>query len=298
MKNLNEIFKYNKCIIDIWEKGMNVSKRIIILGIIIFLVGINIFPITGSIRTKLDISTENRILKLNFREDTEPPFTEIRFNGTEGNDNWFISDVNVSFYSTDNQSGVNMTYYAIDDSGGWTIYIRPFTVTESFIHLINYYSVDNAENMEDVKSAYFKIDQIQPDVWFAVEKIRCGKFLIYAGANDYESGMNKVEFYIDDILKSTVFEPPYFWIYTSFMEFALVKAYDKAGNARIPPVPPNNLNHLTGIISDVNITEDTVTFNAIFVLTHDGILTNKQITYPNRYVGYIGRFLMNAVFFP
>jgi hypothetical protein len=216
-----------------------------------------------------------------------------------GNDNWFISNVNISFQATDNQSGVNITYYLLD-CGFWTIYTSPIKVTNSGMHTINYYSIDNAGNSEEIKSVIFKIDQVSPYVSsFAPEKIRWGKFLIYAEARDHDSGIEKVEFYIDDILKCTVYEPPYLWIYNGTTGFAKVKGYDKAGNSYMPPPEsPDNLNRLTGIISDVNITEATVTFNAIFVITHGAILANKQITYPNSYVGYIGKFFMNAVFYP
>jgi hypothetical protein len=152
-----------------------------------------------------------------------------------------------------------------------------------------------------VKSASLKIDQIGPEVWFAIAKIRFGKWFIYANASDSTSGMDKVEFYVEDILQGTVSEPPYLWICNGSMRFALVIVYDKAGNAIIPPLPdPYPILHtrITGMISNVNITDESISFYAILVLTHDGILTNKQITYPNSYVGYIGKFFMNAVFYP
>ena len=111
--------------------------------------------------------------------------------------------------------------------------------------------------------------------------------------------MDKVEFYIEDVFQGTVSEPPYLWICNGNMRFSLVIAYDKAGNYYIPQIPdPFLYTRMTGIISDVNITEESVSFHAILVFTYHGILRDEQVTYPNSYVGYIGRFFMNAVFYP
>ena len=265
----------------------NVLRKSLAIGIILLFVGIVFIP-----------SAPGNLLN----DDTTPQITAIALDGTMGNDNWFISNVNISFYATDNQSGVNITYYALD-SGEWTIYIHPFTVTANYMHLIKYYSVDNAGNVEDVKSEYFKIDKTPPEVWFAVEKIRCGKFLIYAEANDDVSGMDRVEFYIDDIFKTKVIKPPYLWIYTGSTGFSEVIGYDRAGNSYLPQLPLGSesyfLNRMTGMITNVTISEESVSFYAILVLTHySGILWKTQITLPNSYVGYLGKFFMNVVFFP
>jgi hypothetical protein len=263
---------------------MNVFKQSIILGIITLLVGMGFVS-----------SAPGNLLN----DDTTPPITSIALNGTMGENGWYVSNINVTLNATDYGSGVDRTKYRINYAE-WKTYVDGFIIKGDGLYEISYYSIDKAENAEDIKTASFKIDQTSPYVsLFAPEKIRWGKFLIYAEARDHDSGMEKVEFYIDDILKSTVYEPPYLWIYIGTTGVAKVKGYDKAGNSYMPPPEsPDNLNRLTGIISDVNITEATVTFNAIFVITHGAILANKQITYPNSYVGYIGKFFMNAVFYP
>jgi hypothetical protein len=48
------------------------------------------------------------------------------------------------------------------DSTGWTLYANPFTVSDDSTHTIQYYSVDNVGNTENVKSTDFKIDQLPP----------------------------------------------------------------------------------------------------------------------------------------
>ena len=233
-------------------------------------------------------------------DDAIPPVTIISLNGTIGNNDWYVSIVTVTLVAVDNMSGVNITLYMLDNSE-WEIYNSSFVISSDGVHTIEYYSVDNAGNKEDVKSASFKIDQIGPNVWFAIAKIRFGKWFIYANASDSTSGMDKVEFYVEDVFQGTVFELPYLWICNGSMRFSLVIAYDKAGNYCIPQIPdPYPILHtrMTGIISNVNITEESVSFHTILVFTYHGILRDEQVTYPSCYVGYIGGFFLNAVFYP
>lgn len=232
-------------------------------------------------------------------DDTTPPITTITLNGTMGENGWYVSNINVTLNATDDMSGVNRTNYRIDD-GEWRKYVDGFIIKWDGFHFIDYYSIDNAGNVEDVKTASFKLDQTGPDVWFAIAKIRFGKWFIYANVSDSTSGMEKVEFYVEDVFQGTVFELPYLWICNDSMRFSLVIAYDKAGNYNIPQIPdPYPILHtrMAGIISNVNITEKSVSFHAILVFTYHGILRDEQVTYPNSYVGYIGKFFINAVFF-
>ncbi len=60
-----------------------------------------------------------------------------------------------------------------------------------------------------------------------------GKITIEADAMDNQSGMNKVEFYVDDVLKNTDNYPPYQWLWNEFAfgnhELKVI-AYDNGGN--------------------------------------------------------------------
>lgn len=64
-----------------------------------------------------------------------------------------------------------------------------------------------------------------------------GKITIQAAATDAQSGVSKVEFYVDDLIlpKATLYDPPYEWTWTghSFLKHShtiVVVAYDNAGN--------------------------------------------------------------------
>jgi len=93
--------------------------------------------------------------------DTTPPLTNISFQGTVGDNRWYVSPVLISFTATDNQSGVSSTFYAID-GGAWMSYTTPFMMSTDGIHTISYFSIDIAGNGETPKTATLKIDQVPP----------------------------------------------------------------------------------------------------------------------------------------
>ena len=81
--------------------------------------------------------------------DTTPPVTTCNCTGT--------NPVTVTLTATDDDSGVNYTKYKLD-SGIWTTYIAPFTVTDVGNHIIYYYSVDKAGNIETEKNCSFTVE--------------------------------------------------------------------------------------------------------------------------------------------
>ncbi len=69
------------------------------------------------------------------------------------NDTTYITpDTEISLVCSDNGSGCNATYYRID-GGGWKLYNGSFKLNLSDgVHTIEYYSVDNANNSEEIKA--------------------------------------------------------------------------------------------------------------------------------------------------
>jgi hypothetical protein len=217
--------------------------------------------------------------------------------------------------ATDDISGVNTTYYRVD-GGEWETYTVPFILSEDGLLSIEYYSVDNVGNIEDVKSVEIKIDKTKPKIedfyWDA--HLVDGKWYVVFTCNAYDtiSGMNRVEFYMEGILKKTVTEagPIYEW------------------------TTPWNRSHVGGITCFPRITEDYVKFFAIIVkitetnlhymrvfmeavavdnagnseyewisfsshnpvVINPGIYLFKYMILPNDYEGHIGRFRINAMF--
>ncbi|MCD6572475.1 MAG: hypothetical protein J7K95_00045, partial [Thermoplasmata archaeon] len=96
-------------------------------------------------------------------EDKTPPSTIIHFKPSlpNGEHGWYISNISINLTATDDLSGVNVTYYSLD-GGNFVKYAANFTVDEDGIHVIQFYSIDNRENSEDIKEAMIKIDKTPP----------------------------------------------------------------------------------------------------------------------------------------
>ena len=80
--------------------------------------------------------------------DTTPPVTTCAITGE--------NPVTITLTATDDMSGVNHTYYKIDD-GTYATYTTPVDVTESGDHTVYFYSVDVAGNEETEKSQAFTV---------------------------------------------------------------------------------------------------------------------------------------------
>jgi len=186
-----------------------------------------------------------------FKIDETTPVTTHQLSGTMGNNNWYISSVTITLTATDpsrprqispvkstngrGPSGINTTYYKID-TGSWTNYTVPFSVSTDGCHNLSYYSVDYAGNTEPVTGPFaFKIDQTPPRINLTVTALNPlkTKWLLAADVNDVTSGVSKVEFYIDNVLQGTITTPgPYQWIYEGSGKIAKAVVYDAAGNAK------------------------------------------------------------------
>jgi hypothetical protein len=195
---------------------------------------------------------EHHSVVIKIETTTTPPTTTHSLSGTMGENGWYVSNVVVTLTATDDVSGVDYTKYRID-SGSWQTYSAPFTVSTNGEHTVDYYSVDNVGNEESQKSVSFKIDKTPPTATITRPKegylyfldieigptpngntIIVGRITIKADASDETSGIDKVEFYINDELKYTDEGAPYEWEWhpgISFNPTIKVVAYDEAGNS-------------------------------------------------------------------
>ncbi len=107
------------------------------------------------------------------RIDTVAPTTTNELNGSQGQTNWFRSNVQVVLNAVDNEGGlgVDNTQYKIDDEE-WQTYSEPINVTTDGHHKIEYYSQDKDGNLEEVKTVDFDIDKTTPEakIQFDLEK--------------------------------------------------------------------------------------------------------------------------------
>jgi len=273
------------------------KRKWLAFGIILLFVGLAENPITG-------ISS--------YRDDTTPPVTIISFNPSEpdGENGWYVSPVTVMLNATDNESEVAITKYRIN-MAPWANYTQPFNLTNDGNDIvIEYFSIDVAGNIEPVKNATVDIDQTDPIIDdYTLEKIGGNTWLIITEVSDKTSGVNRVEFCINDKYLGTVTEPPYYWIFnytTTLLGFSI-----------------------GGFIFHPRITEETVSFFAIIagghyifdefrtyqIIVYDNagnwdmndqptsqfdfnyhLFIFQRLTFSNNYSGTIDRFFINAVF--
>ena len=93
-----------------------------------------------------------------FAIDSTAPETTISLAGTQGENNWYTSDVIVTLSATDNLSGVEGTRYKIN-TGDWQTYALPFIVSGS---TVAYQSEDQSGNIEAEGSQQVQIDKTPP----------------------------------------------------------------------------------------------------------------------------------------
>ncbi|MDR7080077.1 uncharacterized protein YjiK [Neobacillus niacini] len=76
-------------------------------------------------------------------------------------DLWNQGEVSVQLTATDDLSGVAKTFYSLN--GSEFVEGTAFTVSEEGVNEVSFYSVDNAGNVEDVKTVEVKIDRAAPE---------------------------------------------------------------------------------------------------------------------------------------
>jgi len=194
------------------------------------------FQVEGLYRLDLEIvddsdelSYENNRVEYNIGCDATPPATTHVLNppAPDGLNGWYISDVEITLTAADpsigcdsDGSGVQEIKYQVD---GGAVQTLPgdtgvFTVTtDSTMHTIKYWSIDNVGNTESQKTIQFKQDQTPPEIDFTYEWSGDKKpftFTFNATATDATSLMQRVDIYLNGELEETIVGPgPYYvWV--------------------------------------------------------------------------------------
>jgi hypothetical protein len=93
--------------------------------------------------------------------DLTPPETTITLDGTLGENEWYISNVLVSFDYYEPASLPVVTTYSYDNIT-WFTYSGPFTITAAGSYILTYNSTDAVGNSEELRVSRFKIDKTDP----------------------------------------------------------------------------------------------------------------------------------------
>ena len=161
------------------------------------------------------------------KRDTTPPMTEIAMSGTVTEAGWYSSVVNVVITAVDD-AAMGEIHYILD--GHETVVSgdkATFTVSENGAHNIEYWGVDATGNVETHHTVpTFRIDSgapptvaitaPEPGLYLFGNKLLSsskvfiiGAFNIEATASDAESGVYRVQFYLDGDLISEDTEVPF-----------------------------------------------------------------------------------------
>jgi large repetitive protein len=132
--------------------------------------------------------------------DTTAPVTDSNVT-----DQWNPGEVAVELSATDDLSGVAKTFYAIN--GSEFVEGTAFTVNEG-VSEVSFYSVDNAGNVEEVKTVEVKIDKVAPETLSNVtDQWNQGEVAVELTATDDLSGVAKTFYSINgsEYMEGTAF---------------------------------------------------------------------------------------------
>jgi hypothetical protein len=185
-----------------------------------------------------DDKTSNNYMELGIGiDDTAPVSTHTVSPATpNGQNSWYVSDVTITLQATDDLVGVKVIKYQID-GGSWLDYTGPIVIsTDSASHVVKYYAIDKVGNEESPAHEIpaFKMDKTAPTITLAGDHSSKTEWVFTATVADPMSGVTKVEFYVADVLLSTVMAPgPYTFTYTGKDTPCQAIVYDNAGNSAV-----------------------------------------------------------------
>ena len=210
--------------------------------------------LVGDDHPENDMKTKTWVIQ---RLDIIPPTTTATISGTTGQNDWYISNIQVTLTASDGKwpSGVNHTYYRIDN-GSWSEYTVPIVFDTDGCHIICYYSVDNAGNVEIVHCDTICIDKTAPTILnytATAQNIMKTQWLLEVTAQDATSGLAYVEFYADDTYVGNDTTEPYELLVDEWIHTTQCIVYDAAGNSEL---------------SDIVTASDYSSLNHYFYLLH------------------------------
>jgi len=209
---------------------------------------------------------------LTIKPDHIPPVTIATPTGSMGTNSWYVSNVTISVSAKDVGRGVNATYFRNSTTGTWSEYSAPVVFTSSGSYTVQFFSVDNASNIESVQSLAFKIDKDAP-----IGSISIDSGVAYANetlvtlvltASDVDSGVNQVRYSNDSVT------------WSSWQKFTSTKAWTLPSGDGIKTVyyqVRDNASLLSNfsdtIVLDVTVPIGTLTINGNMTYTNSLAVT-------------------------
>ena len=147
--------------------------------------------------------------------------------GQMGENQWFISAVTISFDY--DPAKVMEIHYNL--SGTWYTYFAPFNVVNDGIYFMHWIWIETSGRPHNGLPIEFRIDKTAPMIELNKKTSGKNKMLFTADANDETSKIERVEFYLNDVLTLTVYGTPYQYNWTGEEQQTVYAiAYDYAGH--------------------------------------------------------------------
>lgn len=122
-------------------------------------------------------------------DDTEPPITASNIPTT-----WQNTPLVVTLNAADSANAILGTWYSIDGSFPTLPYTGPFTISDPGVTTVKYYSVDEAQNYESVKTRPVRLDYVKPGTISDVQTAYGTTAVINFTASDDLSGVSRTEY--------------------------------------------------------------------------------------------------------
>jgi 5-carboxymethyl-2-hydroxymuconate isomerase len=161
------------------------------------------------------------------------------YGGTMGENGWYTSTV----FFTLVFHNISHVYYALDEDA-WSEYTSPFGVSANGNHTFHWFWVDEQKDSSPVFWVTFKIDHTSPIVIdFLGMRLGLQLWKLSATASDNTSGLQRVDFYVDNTLVGSFTGSPYEMAWKGPMWLIWLKhlgnpsylpqciVYDNAGNS-------------------------------------------------------------------
>ncbi|MBO0828801.1 MAG: chitobiase/beta-hexosaminidase C-terminal domain-containing protein [Streptosporangiales bacterium] len=175
--------------------------------------------------------------------DTTAPTTSAAVTGDKDANGAYVGSATVTVTASDSESGVDSIEYALDNDA-YQPYTAPITVNDVGDHIVTYRATDKAGNTSDAKTVSFTVvapqsqDTTPPDVSATVSGDKdangayVGSATVTVAASDSESGVDTVEYALDDAPYATYTAPVR--VDQPGHHMVSYRATDKAGNVSDP----------------------------------------------------------------
>jgi hypothetical protein len=133
--------------------------------------------------------------------DSVAPSSQAQASSTWSFDVWYQSPARVFISATDSASGIATTFYTID-GGATQTYTSTFNIAAGGVHIVTYWSVDQAGNTETQKSLTVRVDSAAPTTEITTGGIGAngwyrGPVQVGLTATDPEVGVNVTMYRVD-----------------------------------------------------------------------------------------------------